>query len=277
MGTLHFRWTSWEEYRRAIVTILGDALRLHSLCFFVLAISIVAAAPADDARVIEMSGEWHSSGRLGSIRMFDSLPAGASLGCTTRQGKITLFLRDGSKQYVACGTHETVKHPADRPGITSEIVTMVNNLFIEKKPLPPAVTVVRGAGNVPLECVLALKPHANLDVSPALAGIKPGFYQLHLVPLNDNRDLGPIRWSSTAGFQLATPDLKPGIYRFYLLTEDSDEIGLPAVVLVVGSDDLEVANGLFHEAEALAPDPKSIADRNLRTLALAAIARKLGL
>jgi hypothetical protein len=256
----------------------GD--RLTCRCW-ILGIALPAAligAPSDDnAKVIEVAGSWEVSGRPGLVQVFDLLPAGSSLKCTSGRGGLTLFLTDGSRLRLNCIKSVQVPPPRRSPGTAESLIGKIHALFQEKGRLPPQATVVRGAGQGPVESVLVLGSRGRIDVSPSLGRLSAGVYWIHFNRVGSTADPERGRVNTASGFEIAVPGLKPGLYQVVVTSERDEPIGVPATVLIVSASGAESAGWLFREATKLASNPDATPDRNLRALALAAIARDLGL
>jgi len=248
--------------------------RLVGIAMFATVFAAGDGVPA--AKVIQISGDW-VSGQSAPVRLFSPVGAGESLHCQSAQGSLTLFLQDGTRQHLDCSHPGKVNAPAPQPGAATQFVAMVRSLFAEKQALPPGTAAVRGDGQGPCEAVLGQDASGRVDVRPAMAGLDSGVYQLDFEAFGKTSETEPVRWNTESTKLPSLPGLKPGLYQFDLLSEDGFEAGRPAVVLLVPAERLEEASSLFRTATDLAPDPKSVADRNLRALALTAIAQQLGI
>lgn len=145
---------------------------------------------------------------------------------------------------------------ADEPSIVSEIGGAVMRIWFRSDKKAPVPLISRSS--MLKEAVVRLEG-ANVDLSPAFAGMPRGQYFLRFVPKSHTREVAALRavpfdWNPEGAGKVSVKGLTPGTYELQLLSPQDRgklEAGTEAWILVANPTDYERARCSFLQAVAI--------------------------
>jgi hypothetical protein len=197
-----------------------------------------------DAVVLNLQGSW--SLRNAKVGVFQKVPAGARLDCSTADRDWLEYVSSGRPTRLICTT-SPIGIPLQPAAPNSSFWTTLAATLARAEPALPVPAGVRAFRN-PLDAALPRSSAGQIDVSNALRTLNPSRYRLKFLPFRGSREAVlaqlDLTWDKANPAKISNARLVPGLYRLQVLTADDEEeeVGTWVAVFVGPKDRCAEAN-----------------------------------